>query len=356
MSEFRWKPVRRTLAALAAGALIVCGCGGSAGASPSPSAQTQNKDDLISAAKKEGAVTWYGTLDTPEMTATAQKFMDKYPGIKVQQLRLTSSQLPTRVLTEQRGGQFNADVVSGDGFQFMQIKLQNGLQKYASPENANYQKGFYDPDGYWTNLYLITTVIAWNPDKVKADGLQPPASVNDLTKPEWKGKFAIDSGSYDWYAGIVNSMGSKGTALMKALAANKPVIRLGHTQIATQMESGEFGATATAYGTTIEVDKGKGKKADFVNPDPVITAVTPVGIARNAPHPNAARLFEDWLVSKEGQQYLVDTTARSSPRKDVKNNPHVYDPGKFHYYVVDPALARDYNKYVSEYKDIFGLQ
>jgi iron(III) transport system substrate-binding protein len=148
------------------------------------------------AAKKEGVVVWYATMETKDMNVTANEFMRTHPGITVQFLRLGSSQLPARVITEQRGGKYNVDVVSGDFLQVNQLVQAGAFDSYRIPEAGKFIKGTVDPKGFWTNLYQNTTVIAWNPQRLAADHLKPPTSYADFAKPEWKGKFGFDIGAF----------------------------------------------------------------------------------------------------------------------------------------------------------------
>jgi iron(III) transport system substrate-binding protein len=329
-------------AALAASGALVFGA--VAGAAP--------QDD---AAKKEGTVVWYATMNTKDMNVTAEAFMKAHPGIKVETLRLGSSQLPARIFTEQRAGKFNADVISGDAFQVLQLVESGAFDKYKAPQTDKFIKGAVDPNGFWTNLYQNTTVIAWNSERLKADHLKPPASFADFAKPEWKGKFGFDTGALNWYMGVLQTDKNGGADVVKRIAANAPVKTSGHTQTVTSLESGEFDATPTAYGYMAEQQKKAGKAIDFVNPTPLLVSLNPVGLAKNAPHPNAARVFIDWLLSKDGQQFIVERGGGEiSSRTDVKNNPAIWDP-KRPWVIVQTPSAAQYNDMERAFRALMGL-
>jgi iron(III) transport system substrate-binding protein len=308
----------------------------------------------VDAAKKEGVVVWYATMNTKDLNATANEFMRTHPGIKVQTLRLGSSQLPARVATEQRGGKYNADVISGDEFQVSQLVLAGAFDKYKPTEQGKFLKDTVDPNGYWTNLYQNTTVVAWNPDRLKADHLKPPTSTADFAKPEWKGKFGVDTGALNWYLGTLQA-DKNGAALMKQIAANAPQKSSGHTQVVEQLESGEFDATPTAYGYMADDEKRAKKPINFINPTPLLVSLNPVGLAKNAPHPNAARVFIEWLLSKDGQQFIAQRGGGEiSSRSDVKNNPDIWDP-KHPYVVVHAPNSSQYNDAEHTFRQLFGL-
>src|SRR5476649_301090 len=306
------------------------------------------------AAKKEGVVVWYATMNTKDMTLTANEFMRTHPGLKVESLRLGSSQLPARIATEQRGGKFNADVISGDQFQVSQLISIGAFDKFENSEASKYIKGTVDPAGYWTNLYQNTTVIAWNPDRLKADHLKPPTSVADFAKPEWKGKFGFDTGALNWYMGV-RQADAGGADLAKKIADNAPVKTSGHTQTIASLESGEFDATPTAYGYLADQEKAGKKNLDYVNPSPLFVTLNPVGLAKSAPHPNAAKVFLTWLLSKDGQSYIAQRGGGEiSSRSDVKNNSRVWDP-KHQYIIVNTPSSTQYNDMQHEFRTILGL-
>ena len=305
------------------------------------------------AAKKEGTVVWYATMNTKDMTSTADEFMRTHPGIKVEPLRLGSSQLPARVSTEQRGGKYNADVISGDQFQVSQLIAVGAFDKYTAPDAAKFIKGTIDPNGYWTNLYQNTTVLAWNPDKLRADHLKPPASFADFAKPEWKGKFGFDTGALNWYMGLLQT--DKNSDLLKKIADNAPVKTSGHTATVASLESGEFDATPTAYGYMAAQEKRAHKPIDFVNPNPLFVSLNPVGLAKNAPHPNAAKVFIGWLLSKDGQQFIAERGGGEiSSRTDVKNNPAIWDP-KRPYVIISTPSSAQYNEMERTFRSTLGL-
>jgi iron(III) transport system substrate-binding protein len=325
-------------------AVLVLGYGGVAAAATN-----------MDAAKKEGVVVWYATMNTQDMDATAGEFMRTHPGIVIQSLRLGSSQLPARVATEQRGGKFNADVISGDEVQVNQLVEAGAFDKYLPSDTRKFIKGAVDPNGYWTSLYQNTTVIAWNPQRLAADHLKPPASFADFAKPEWKGKFGFDTGAVNFYLGLLQSDKNGGADLAARIANNAPVKTSGHTQTVASLETGEFDATPTAYGYLAYQEKHDGKPIDFRNPEPLFVTLNPIGLAKNAPHPNAARVFIDWITSKDGQVYLsTQGGGEASSRTDVQNNPAVFDP-KHPFIVLDIPNSAQYNDLEQHFRVLLGL-
>jgi iron(III) transport system substrate-binding protein len=351
------------LAGIAAGLLLLAACGGGSGGGSTASGST-GSDSLASLAKlpaaqlqskaeQEGQVNWYTTFAADDVSGMVAAFNKAYPKIKVNALRLSADQLPPRVITEQRGNEFNADVVSGDAPQVDQLINANAMQPYCPTDQQPLPAGQTMPKGYCGNVYVVTTVIVYNPQALQRQGLQPPKTLQDLTGPQWKGKFSMDPSAVNLYEGLINTMGhDKAQALLKALGNNQPKLVESHTLALTQVEAGEPPASASAYGykSASEQRKNPGKVA-FVNPTPLPTSFTPIDVARNAPHPAAAALFINWMTSQEGQQAVIDVTNHTSLRTDVKNDTSVWNPQKWPPAWGDANLSSTlYNQYASEMK------
>ncbi|MEU4481105.1 ABC transporter substrate-binding protein [Micromonospora sp. NPDC023966] len=309
-------------------------------------------DELADAAAKEGEVSWYTVFTKENSAPIIGAFQKAYPGIKVTTLRLSANQLSSRILTEQRGGQFNADVVSGNATYIGQLQKAGALQGFRVAGLPALPSGLTLPEGYEGVVYINTSVLAYNPQAVKAAGLTPPTTWQDLTKPEWKGTFSIDPESVDWYDSLVSSMGhDQALELVKALAANSPRITPNHTQQLTEMQAGETLAAVAAYGpASAAFKKTDPTRTDFVNSNPLPAVLTLSGLAKNPPHRNAAMLFQSWLLSAEGQQVVVDAAGKISIRGDVRNNTTLWDPKTWTPAWADPSRPPDeYNKLSSEF-------
>lgn len=335
---------RWALAAAAAAVLLAvsaCGSsgpGGGSSGSGSSSAQT---------------VVWYTTFASDDVTPMIAAFNKQYPKIKVQPLRLSADQLPTRVITEQRGGKYNADVVSGESVYVSQLISAGALAPYDPPDEPALPKGLNLGPGYHGVVYANTTVIAYNPAALKAHHLQPPKTWQDLTKPQWTGNFSIDPAALNFYQAMVAAIGHpKAQALLKALGNNHPPFVESHTLALTQVQAGEPLATATAYGykAASEAKKTPGRLA-WVNGNPLPTSLSLIDLAKNAPHQAAAKKFMDWMESKQGQQAVVDVTNHVSLRPDISNDPAVWNPSKWPPIWVGALTSTLYNQYLQEYKD-----
>jgi iron(III) transport system substrate-binding protein len=336
--------------------LATAACGSSKKEDSGTSAASLNAmsdADLAAAAAKDGTLTWYTTFADDDVQPIVAAFNKTYPNIKVKPLRLSADQIPARIITEQRGKQYSADVVSGDSPQVAQILQAGALQPYTPKDSAPLPNGLAMPKGYEGIVYVVTTCVAYNPTVVAQDHLPVPTSVQDFENPVWKGKFSIDPSAVNWYDSLVKGMGhDQALALLKGLGANKPVFVESHTQALTDVQAGEPAAAVTAYGyKASKMKKDTPKGVEFVNANPLPSSLTLIDVVAHAPHPAAARLFEDWMVSKDGQQAVVDVTNHTTLRSDVQNDPAVWDPTKWTPAWGDPNLpSADYNKELDEMK------
>jgi iron(III) transport system substrate-binding protein len=339
--------------------LVLAACGNGGGGAPTQAAakdtslDSLSTADLAAQAAKEGTLTWYTTFADDDVQPILKAFNKTYPNVQVKPLRLSADKIPPRVITEQRGKQYTADVVSGDSPQVAQLLQAGALQPYTPKDQSALPSGLALPTGYEGIVYVVTTVVAYNPDIVRQKGLPVPTSWQDLTQPAWKGQFSIDPGAVNWYDSLVQGMGHDAALnLLKGLGANKPVFVESHTQALTQVQAGEPAGAATAYGyKASSLKKKNAKTVEFVNSAQLPASLTLIDVVKNAPHPAAARLFEDWMVSQEGQQAVVDVTNHTSIRPDVKNDTAVWDPTKWTPAWGQPNLpAKTYNDELNEMK------
>lgn len=341
-------------------ALGLAACGGGSGASADQASYNAMKPaQLAKAAAEEGTVTWYTTFASDDVTPVLAAFNKTYPKIKVNVLRLSADQIPPRIMTEQKAQTYDADVVSGDSPQVAQLISNQALQPFTPPDAPRLPAGLTLPKGYEGVVYALTTAIVYNPAALKQQGLSVPESWEDLTKPEWRGKFSIDPAAINWYDPMIQIMGhDKALGLLKKLGQNDPVAVESHTQAITDVQSGEPIATATGYGYKAAqlADKTPDRVA-FMNADPMPVSLNLVDVVKNAPHPAAARLLDDWLVSKAGQEAIVAQTKQTSIRSDVKNDATVWSPSRWKPAFGQPMMkAADYNSDLSEYQAALGVQ
>ncbi len=351
----RARTVRRILVPLSALGLAVsvaaCGSSSTSNSTSSAIPSSTSTADLAASANSEGQLNWYTTFASSDVQPIIAAFNKAYPKIKVNALRLSASQIPPKIITEQRGHQFTADIVSGDSPQIAQLIQANALQPYTSPNETPLPQGLSLQAGFQTVVYAVTTVVAWNPTVVKQQGLPVPTGIQTFTNPAWKGKFSIDPSAVNWYDSLIKIMGhQKALALVQKLGDNDPVLVESHTEALTDVQAGEPAGAVTAYGyKASSMEKKTPAEVTFLNPNPLPSSLNLIDIVAHAPHPAAARVFVNWMVSQAGQTAVIDQTNHTSIRSDVTNDPKVWDPAKWTPTWGNPMLpSSTYNSELSE--------
>ena len=306
--------------------------------------------DVKAKAEAEGKLMLYATFNAADSKTLIDGFKQVYPKIDAVYYRSTDSALMERILTENRAGQNLWDVVVTTSFYGHNLKKRGLLAAYDSPERKFYRDGYKDPQATWTSTYTNYAAFGYNTRGTAKAGV--PKSYTDLLKPEWKGQIGMDSRAYEWFGTMLQAMGEeKGLAYMRELA-KQTQLRAGRTLLAQLVAAGEFTGALTAYSQTFEVLKPSGAPVDWVYLNPVFANIHPTGIAAKAPHPNAARLFLDFVLSKRGQE-LIRGMNRIPDRTDVAPSQARLIEG------IKPAFAptevlENFERYGKTFHDVFG--
>jgi iron(III) transport system substrate-binding protein len=311
-------------------------------------AQDSHTARLIDGGKKEGSLIWYTSTNTEDIKRLFDVFNKKYPFIKTEFFNAGSARVLNRILNEARLGKVFFDLVSIRGVETHQLVKEGFIQPYVSPENAAYPPGFKDAKGYWVDYFDSYNVIAYNTKLVPKE--YAPKNWNDLLDPRWKGKIAMDDEMYSWYAAMAVAWGrARAERYMKELAKQDIQLRSGQTLIAQLMAAGEF-HMGMALAHRIERMKEQGAPVEWVTTlDPITVSLHPIGVAAKAPHANSAKLFIDFVLSKEGQQ-LVLAIGRTPSRPGIDTKMQAKNLKLF---PVPPALGESYNRYQKEFREIF---
>jgi iron(III) transport system substrate-binding protein len=308
---------------------------------------------LIEGAKKEGKMVFYSSLNIEDNNGLLKKFEEKYPFIKTELNRLSADRLLIRFQSEARAKKHAADVLLNGGARTYITKKEGLLMKYVSPESKFYGPGFKDPDGYWTDAYLNAHVLVYNTRMLKAQ--EVPRSHADLLQPQWKGKFAMVSKAYEWFLKYLKVTGEEqGLQFFKRLAQQKPEFRIGSSQVADLVAAGEHPIGINTYSTNVEDLKTRSAPVEWVPLDPVIATLHPIAVSAQAPHPNAAKLFVDYVLSKEGMT-LLRSFKRIPSRLDVEPAVSRLTKG-IKFYASEPELAEEFDKYARTFQNIFEVR
>jgi len=289
---------------------------------------------LIAAAQKEGSFTLYTSFaekDLPPLTAVFEK---RY-GVKVRVWRANSEKVVQRTLAEAAARRYEVDAVHSSALEMEALHREKILQTVAPPRSTDLIEGALRPHREWIATYLSIWVQAYNTRLIAKADL--PRTFQDLLDPKWKGRLGIEANIPEWYATVALQMGEeKGVAFFRELVSRNGIsVRSGHSLLNNMVAAGEVPLALTMYQFLAEAAKRKGAEVDWFVLEPTVARMSGVGIARRAPHPNAALLFYDWMLSAEAQRVLVSLDY-------VPTNAQVPSPfaGRL-FTLVDPAVALD---------------
>ena len=257
---------------------------------------------LAEGAKKEGVVSIYTSMPLDDMAALTSAFEAKY-GVKAKVWRSGSEKILQRGLLEAKANRFEVDVFETNSPEMEVLSREKVLIAANSPFLNELIPQAIPSHKEWIATRLNIFTCAYNTKLVKKEEL--PKTYQDLLDPKWKGKLSVEADDSDWLAETVMKMGEeKGLALFREIARKNAVsVRKGHTLLSNLVASGEVPLALTVYNYKIEQMKNSGAPIDWFALDPTIARPNANGVARNAPHPHAALLFQDFELT-EGQQIL----------------------------------------------------
>jgi iron(III) transport system substrate-binding protein len=298
---------------IAAGTLLLAGAIAPAGAQETTAA-------MLAAAEKEGKVVWYTAVDVKVAEAIKKIFVADHPKIGVDVERSGSERVFQRINQEYQASIKNVDVVnSSDASHFLFWKQQKWLASHTPPDVQRFPAQHRDPEGYFATWRASLSVMGYNTNLVKEG--EAPKGYADLLDPKWKGKLAKSHPSY-------SGTSLTGTfALSKALGwdyfekLSKQGVQQLQSTTATpkSIASGERAVMVDGneYNMFIEIDAKSPVKIIYAQEGtPFVTS--PTAIFAGAPHPNAARVFQNFLYTAKAQQLLVNEGGARSVHPDVK--------------------------------------
>jgi iron(III) transport system substrate-binding protein len=261
---------------------------------------------LIEAAKKEGQVVWYTTLIVNQIIRPIKEaFEKKYPGVQLQYTRADDLVTSAKILAEGKAGRVQADIFDGIA-NMLPLKEAGMLVPFSPPNAADYPADFRDKDGYWTAVVMYVFALGINTSLVPKD--KAPKQFSDLLDPKYAGKMAWNgssmAGAYGFIANVLTTMGQdRGMEYLRALAKQRVVnIEASSRAVLDQVISGEYWINLMAFNHHTVISAAKGAPSDWVVIEPTPVTLDAVGLLKDAPHPNAARLLIDYLTSEEGQK------------------------------------------------------
>ncbi len=297
-------------------AAVLASAFGARAEAPAPSAVTP---ELVAAALKEGKVAFYTSIDLEVAQSIGKAFEAKYPGIAVDVERNGAERIYQRIFQEYGSNLHIVDVVeSSDASHLVDYKRKGLLAPFVPVDVTQWPATQRDPDGCFAAERVMLTIVAYNTNLVApADA---PKSFADLLDPKWKGKMVK---SHPGYSG--NTMTAT-YELSRALGwpyfaklGQQQVLQVqSSTEPPKKLALGERAVMVDGNEYNVLIDQQQGAPLAIVYPTegtPLVAGMA--GLLKAAPHPNAARLFVDYLFSREGQQFLVEKGEMRSFHPDI---------------------------------------
>lgn len=305
---------------------------------------------LEAGARREGALLLYTSMDLEESTPIMEAFMKKYPFIRGEIYRAGGEDVAQKIITEYRGRKYIADLFEGTGIDVAKMIKDGYGQAYFTPRAGAYPRQAKDAKGFWVATRYNILVAAWNTNLVSdADS---PRTYEDLLNARWRGRVGIEATDQVWLGTLFELWGeAKALEYFRALANQQPQIRSGHTLLANLIIAGEIPMSPTIYNHRSERLKSRRAPIDWRPLQPAVAVPHVIGLPKNAPHPNAAMLFIDFLLSRDGQAELVKL-GRIPAHPLINADPPYLNQG-FAYRVINPeTFLEKFARYDALWQDL----
>ena len=279
---------------------------------------------LVDAAKKEGKVVLYSALDLPVGEKLGKAFEAAYPGVQIQIERSGSERLFQRIAQEHDANIHACDIVtSADAAHFIPWKRDGRLMPFVSEDIARYfPEQYRDPDGLFATSHIWLCSIAYNTSLVKPE--DAPKSYADLLDPKWAGKMVK---GHPAYSGTIMTATFQlardlGWEYFEKLSRQRVMQVQSSTDPPKKLALGERAVMADGNEYGVVMLKETSQPVEPIYPTEGTPTISgPTGIFADAPHPNAAKLFQAWLHTRETQQFFMDFTAQHSVHPQVTSKP-----------------------------------
>jgi iron(III) transport system substrate-binding protein len=300
---------------ISAGLIAVCAAASPARAQDAAPAWVM--PDLLAAARAEGSLTVYSSMNEQEGLPLWQMFEDA-TGVKVNYVRSSDSVILARVAMESRARARSWDIAITTTVNRLPPDV---LVQFDPPEARNLLAQARDPGRRWYGVYANYNTPAYNTDLVRKSDL-PRSYEEFLDRKEWAGKIALDDTDDEWLSAIIVHYGEeRGKRLLKDMVTVlKPVMVDGHLALARSVGAGEYWLALNNYASLTLNVRLSGAPIDFWALDPIALFFGSVAMSSQAPHPRAALLAANFILSREAEQFPTKR-GRMPTRPDVAVNP-----------------------------------
>ena len=325
-------------------------------APPAPSAITPA---LIEAAKKEGKLAFYTAMDLAFAQRLGKEFEVRFPGIAVRVERSGAERIFTRIDQEYSSNIHTVDVVNtADAAHCIVWKRKGWLAPYLPEEVAkHYDPKYYDADGLHITTRILVSPLAYNTNLVKKE--EAPKSFADLLDPKWAGKLVK---AHPAYSGTIMNATFQiardlGWGYFEKLAKQRVMQVQSATDTPKKISLGERAVMVDGAGYLVIRYKEEGQPVEIVYPEEgTPLAAGPSAVFKAAPNPNAARLFQNWMHAREGQQLIVDVARQYSPHSQTVEKPGIRKLADIKLMKEDPeGIDKSADEIKTRYAQIFKV-
>lgn len=302
---------------------------------------------LIDGARREGSLTVYTSMVDNDIRQLSEAFQKKY-SVKVTFWRGSAQKVLQRTVAEARSGRNEVDVVQNPSVQMEALHEEKLLQSAHSPFVSELTARALPVHGEWVAMRAYVFVQAYNTQKVSKEEL--PRSFSDLLDPRWKGRLGIEAKGDAWFSSLLQAMGEeKGLSFFRQLVATNGLsVRSGNSVLNNLVVAGEVPFALGVYSYLPERAQRKGAPINWIALQPTIGYTDGIGIARHAPHPHAAALFVDFMLS-DGLLLMKEQQQLTLHRRDEA----ALD--RFKPTFIDPArMLVDFDKKAQLYQEIIS--
>ena len=331
--------MKKKLAVILASAMAVSltACGGSkapettaaAAKTEAPAADSKAEDkaedtqaaggDTQAASEASGNVMLYSSMQEDQLMAIKEGFEKKYPNIKMDYYFAGTGKVITKAATEHQSGQVAADVIwVGDPSDYIGFKNEGILAKYSSPEASAIADKFIDSEGYYTGARMMNMSIGYNTSLVTEE--EAPKSWNDLLDAKWNNQIVMtdpsSAGTTKYFVGALLSSPDYGEEYFQKLKDNGCELESGTTATHNQVAAGAYKVGIMLdYVTQNLMDEGSPLGFTYIDKD-LVSIFSPIGLVEGCANETNGKLLYDFILSKEGQEILVENNLLSV-RDDV---------------------------------------
>ena len=331
--------MKKKLAVILASAMAVSltACGGSkapettaaAAKTEAPAADSKAEDkaedtqaaggDTQAASEASGNVMLYSSMQEDQLMAIKEGFEKKYPNIKMDYYFAGTGKVITKIATEHQSGQVAADVIwGGDPSDYIGFKNEGILEKYSSPEASAIADKFIDSEGYYTGARMMNMSIGYNTSLVTEE--EAPKSWNDLLDAKWNNQIVMtdpsSAGTTKYFVGALLSSPDYGEEYFQKLKDNGCELESGTTATHNQVAAGAYKVGIMLdYVTQNLMDEGSPLGFTYIDKD-LVSIFSPIGLVEGCANETNGKLLYDFILSKEGQEILVENNLLSV-RDDV---------------------------------------